>query len=339
MPTISIIVPVYKVEEYLPACIRSILRQTYRDFELILVDDGSPDRCGEICDEFAKQDERIRVIHQENGGVSRARNTGMDHAIGEWITFVDSDDLITPRYLASFDLHDNGETDLIVQGLRYLQKGKLYNKTIFPNRKAPIRELLNKKLTDFRGPYCKLFRRNIIQSHRLYFPEDIPHCEDAIFYYQYLLIIEDIKTVKSARYLYRHDRDDSATCLPVDPQLFWQIEETMTALLRKLYHGCGCHLPCPYPSRSDILFLEGQVMGAYQSGYGYSKYRRFIAHIKASETFRQIRAIENKSRSESLFCRALLLPCWMQWFILPIWSIYLKCKNTLKKLQSYYNCI
>lgn len=329
MPTISVIIPVYKVEEYLPACIRSILRQTYRDFELILVDDGSPDRCGEICDEFAKQDERIRVIHQENGGVSKARNMGMNHAIGEWITFVDSDDLITPRYLASFDLHDNGETDLIVQGLRYLKKGKLYNKTIFPNRKAPIRELLNKKLTDFRGPYCKLFRRNIIQSHRLYFPEGIPHCEDAIFYYQYLVIAKNIKTVESSRYFYRHDRDDSATCTTVDPQLFWQIEENMTGLLRKLYNRC--HLPCPYPTRSDILFLEAQVMGAYQSGYGYSKYRRFIAHVKASETFRQIRTIENKSRSESLFCSALLLPCWLQWCILPIWRGYLNYKLIRKK--------
>ncbi|MBO6061717.1 MAG: glycosyltransferase, partial [Clostridia bacterium] len=98
-PTISVIVPVYKVEQYLDACICSILAQTYRDFELILVDDGSPDRCGEICDGYALKDPRVRVIHQENQGLSGARNSGMDIAQGEYIAFVDSDDLIVPRFL------------------------------------------------------------------------------------------------------------------------------------------------------------------------------------------------------------------------------------------------
>ena len=92
---ISVIVPVYRVEQYLPACINSILAQTYTDFELILVDDGSPDNCGAICDSYAARDPRIRVIHQENMGLSGARNSGMDAAKGEYITFIDSDDLVT----------------------------------------------------------------------------------------------------------------------------------------------------------------------------------------------------------------------------------------------------
>ncbi len=99
MPLISVIVPVYKVEAYLPACVDSILAQSYTDFELILVDDGSPDHCGEMCDSYAQKDARVRVIHQKNGGLSAARNTGMDAATGEYITFVDSDDLVAPMYL------------------------------------------------------------------------------------------------------------------------------------------------------------------------------------------------------------------------------------------------
>lgn len=91
---LSIIVPVYKVETYLQECIDSILAQSYTDFELILVDDGSPDRCGEICDKYADQDSRIRVIHRENGGLSAARNTGINASEGDFITFVDSDDFI-----------------------------------------------------------------------------------------------------------------------------------------------------------------------------------------------------------------------------------------------------
>ena len=95
---ISIIVPVYKVEKYLKRCIDSILSQTYTDFELILVDDGSPDNCGAICDEYAQKDGRIIVIHKENGGLSSARNAGLDVAIGDYIGFVDSDDMIGSHY-------------------------------------------------------------------------------------------------------------------------------------------------------------------------------------------------------------------------------------------------
>ena len=91
---ISIIVPVYNTEKYLRRCIDSVLAQTYQDFELLLIDDGSKDSSGAICDEYAAQDARVRVFHKENGGVSSARNVGLDNARGEWITFVDADDWI-----------------------------------------------------------------------------------------------------------------------------------------------------------------------------------------------------------------------------------------------------
>lgn len=96
---ISIIAPIYKVEPYLRRCIDSILNQTYQDFELILVDDGSPDNCGAICDEYAAKDTRVRVIHKENGGLSDARNAGYEIAQGEFIAFIDSDDWIAPDFL------------------------------------------------------------------------------------------------------------------------------------------------------------------------------------------------------------------------------------------------
>ena len=96
-PLLSIIVPVYKVENYLPKCIDSILAQTFTDFELILVDDGSPDDCPALCDAAAEKDARVRVIHQKNGGLSAARNAGLDAARGAWIGFVDSDDYIAPE--------------------------------------------------------------------------------------------------------------------------------------------------------------------------------------------------------------------------------------------------
>ena len=94
MPTISVIVPVYKVEPYIRKCVDSILGQTFSDIQVILVDDGSPDQCGKICDEYAKQDNRVEVIHKENGGLSDARNAGIPYAKGEYIIFLDSDDYI-----------------------------------------------------------------------------------------------------------------------------------------------------------------------------------------------------------------------------------------------------
>ena len=103
MPEISVIVPVYKVEKFLHRCVDSILNQSFRDFELILVDDGSPDNCGNLCDAYAARDSRIHVIHQKNGGMSAARNTGIDWVMAEshshWLVFVDSDDWVHPQFL------------------------------------------------------------------------------------------------------------------------------------------------------------------------------------------------------------------------------------------------
>ena len=101
-PKISVIVPVYNAEKYLHRCIDSILSQTFTDFELLLIDDGSKDGSGAICDEYAAKDNRVRVFHKENGGVSSARNLGLDNACGEWVTFVDADDYVRPSYLATY---------------------------------------------------------------------------------------------------------------------------------------------------------------------------------------------------------------------------------------------
>ena len=98
---VSVIVPIYKIPEYLSCCIDSILAQTYPDFELILVDDGSPDDCGRICDDYAKRDNRIKVVHKVNGGLTSARNAGLEVAKGEWIMHVDGDDWIEPDMIES----------------------------------------------------------------------------------------------------------------------------------------------------------------------------------------------------------------------------------------------
>lgn len=123
MPQLSIIVPVYKVEKYLPKCIESILNQTFSDFELILIDDGSPDHCGTICDEYASKDSRIKVIHQANAGVSAARNAGLDIASGTFLGFVDSDDWIDPEmYTAMISAAVNRGADIVICGIQHFDE-------------------------------------------------------------------------------------------------------------------------------------------------------------------------------------------------------------------------
>ena len=117
MPKVSVIVPVYNTEKYLPRCIESILAQTFTDFELILVNDGSTDKSGKICDEYAKKDSRIVVIHKENGGVSSARNKGIEISQGELISFIDADDWITPLYLSDLITDITSSfTDIVLHG-------------------------------------------------------------------------------------------------------------------------------------------------------------------------------------------------------------------------------
>ena len=123
MPAISVIIPVYRVERYLDACVSSVLAQTFGDFEISLVDDGSPDGCPALCDAWARKDPRIRVIHRENGGLSAARNTGIEAAKGQFLTFVDSDDLLEPDTLRrAWEAQRQYSADLVVYNLVYVDE-------------------------------------------------------------------------------------------------------------------------------------------------------------------------------------------------------------------------
>lgn len=181
MPKISVIVPVYKVEAYIHRCIDSIINQTYRDLEIILVDDGSPDNCGKICDEYAVTDKRVRVIHKKNGGVSSARNTGIDIATGEYLSFVDSDDFVdTHLYERLLLTAEQEHADLVECGHQW---GKYPNddsgKVFSYNNIAAI----EKAFRDTRfgsglsiSACAKLFKRSIFEHIR--FLENSSYGED-----------------------------------------------------------------------------------------------------------------------------------------------------------------
>lgn len=174
MPKASVIVPVYKVEEYLEKCVQSILAQTERDFELILVDDGSPDRCGALCDSLAQTDSRIRVIHQENQGLGGARNTGIREARGDWLLLVDSDDWIEPKILEkAMEAGLREEADLVMFAFRTVdEQGRelgVFRENMPKERGIGLQEHKEALLT---APcaWNKLYRRSFFQGTGLAYP-------------------------------------------------------------------------------------------------------------------------------------------------------------------------
>ena len=122
-PLISVIVPIYHVEQYLTRCVESLVNQTYSNFEIILVDDGSPDNCPKMCDDWAKKNSRIKVIHKENGGLSDARNAGMQIANGDVISFIDSDDWIDPKFFeVMLNVMQDDESDIVSCGVKWVDE-------------------------------------------------------------------------------------------------------------------------------------------------------------------------------------------------------------------------
>lgn len=203
---ISVIIPVYKVEQYLEQCIVSVTRQTYQQLEILLVDDGSPDRCGTICDEWAKRDRRIKVIHKENGGLSDARNAGLKVASGTFIAFVDSDDFIMPTMLEQLlvaleqENAEIAECDYITFSEEVPEKGVLIRKKTVGYE---MKEAMSFLLDEYKFKYTvwnKLYRREIFNC--LQFEVGKIH-EDVFFTYQAFGICKRVAKVEDALYCYR----------------------------------------------------------------------------------------------------------------------------------------
>lgn len=210
-PLISVVVPVYKVEKYLPECIKSIIAQNYKNLEIILVDDGSPDNCPAICDEFAKKDNRIKVIHKKNGGLSDARNAGINIATGNYICFIDSDDYVEKDYAKKLlDALSSNDADMAVCGYTYvLDNG---SKEVDETPKAGLLtedkywpKVYNDMFTTFVVAWNKLYKADIFKTIR-YAKGKIN--EDQIILHDILRQCKKIAVIKDVLYYYRK-REDS----------------------------------------------------------------------------------------------------------------------------------
>lgn len=208
-PFISIIIPVYKVEAYINKCLDSILAQNYDDFEVILVDDGSPDNSGTICDEYSSKDARVKVIHKANAGVGAARNSGIDVAKGEWIMFVDSDDYIDQGMLQSGvdAIANNKDTDVILfyNSMDNSEKGtnELIDRIFFESKNATANETF--VATEYFAKACciysKLYKREIIETYSVRFA-NTPVYEDVLFNMNFFTYAKNVFYVDQYFYHY-----------------------------------------------------------------------------------------------------------------------------------------
>lgn len=277
-PEISVIVPVYKAEKYLYRCVDSILAQTFTNFELILVDDGSPDNSGAICDEYAKKDSRIKVIHKKNGGPSSARNVGLDNAIGEYVCFVDSDDTIDNTFLENFG---ECKADITIQGFYSKRYKELYEEY------QPITEAICNR-TDARHMvdilhkanntgylWTRAFKREIIEANRLRLNERYRIREDEEFIWRYMCCCNTFATVNKGAYHYDIP-DFSSKYKQIDLDSRYECTISIIEHCKQLT-GEYSH---PHIV-NNINRLASIVINSYQkSNFDYSKTKNYLTVFK-----------------------------------------------------------
>ena len=224
---ISVIVPVYNVEAYLERCVESILHQTYANFELILINDGSTDSSGQICDHLASQYENIKVYHIENAGVSNARNMGIQLATGSWVTFIDSDDFVTQDYLATLASAVEGlNVGFAIAPLHHIKNGIVTDlpshsgKTELWSTEETMKELLMTTRTSF-FPVAKLFKRDLLVDEK--FNTNYHLAEDALFLTE-LLLKTRCSSVFIDKPVYYYDHREGSATTSVNQHVFDTIE-------------------------------------------------------------------------------------------------------------------
>lgn len=207
MALVSIIVPIYNAEKYLQQCLDSIINQTYTDIEIILVDDGSADNSGVICDQYAALDKRIIVLHNSNHGVSYSRNYGIKNSTGEYILFIDSDDTVEPDYVKTLVqpmLVFN--VDLVICNVNelLLGTGKSKNRELKQELKGDFKNDFYALIEFLRVPCLKLYKSDVIKMYSVEFPEDVNYAEDQLFNFQYYRHVKHYKFIDLPLYNYIH---------------------------------------------------------------------------------------------------------------------------------------
>ena len=255
---VSIIVPVYNTEPFLSRCLDSILCQSFTDFELLLIDDGSTDGSGAICDDYAERDSRIRVFHKENGGVSSARNLGIDNSKGEWLYFADSDDELLPNGLQTLVNCIDEDVDVVMGGYeKFNENGDILESIqdraiVTLNRKQSLLSLYQGHSLYYSAlsyTWMRLFRKTIINHHGIRFDESLMNKEDTLFVAQYLCKSNGVTrfdTTPVYHYFWRQNSAMSGWRYGFDRSYV----DSLYALIKMKQEIVRC-----YPRFSDVVYV------------------------------------------------------------------------------------
>ena len=297
----SIIVPVYNVEKYLSECIDSILCQTFTDFELILVDDGSKDESGKICDQYAEKDNRIKVIHKENGGQSSARNCGVEESSGKYIVFLDSDDFISEDTFLQEIKDKSADNDVVVYGYRKYYDDNRVKEVPQPTVTTTEKNEFSRQLVVGDAFYCscwsKSIKASLLKDNNIFFDESL-RCEDMDWYYSVVLVAEEYDVINKPFVNYRQ-RENSVTSafnkksitdfiITIDKwySKFMNIDDehfrtTMLSSLAKLY----CNLIISYSRNAKFLKEEKKQIFSFKPLLKYNLNPRTRIIGKCSKFF------------------------------------------------------
>ena len=293
---VGVIVPVYKVEKYIAECIESILAQTYTDFRLILVDDGTPDNAGKICDEYAQKDPRITVIHQENAGVTRARARGVEEASDcEFITFVDGDDKLHKTTLLEFYKKMDSNTDIVMCACYSTEDEPCMVIGSYHNiNELDIRSYIKKLiLLDGGTPWGKLFRSKLFDTRTFDFTREIIHGEDVIMNLRLAFNSnKNIKIIIEPQYFYRQ-KNNNSVC-----KLFKK-----TIKHEELFYSA---LKSSVSAECQREYFKITIKNRLKSFYDFWGYKYIVKDMKSTEFYKDLKADIKNNKHKLDFINSII---------------------------------
>ena len=301
-PKVSIIVPVYKAEKYIHRCIDSILAQTFTDWELLLIDDGSPDRSGEICDEYAKKNKRIRVFHKENGGVSSARNLGLEKMRGEYVMFIDSDDWISKNTLQLCSSHFD-KYEIIRFSMVYVKslRGENKRKLILPSSDSKddiLQRILERK--SLLGVWGALYKANLFHNPPIRFDTKLIMAEDWLVLCLLVNRCHSIIDMSDVCYCYNQMNEDSCSNNPS----VQKVEQCLIALNKIRVSLIDVSLYTISIDKGNAVLYKAMINSLCRN---YS-IKSFVRRLKAKKEIFAYPSVETIYNSEmSLFQKIILL--------------------------------
>lgn len=309
-PVFSIIIPVYNAEKYLRICLDSVLKQSFSNFELLLINDGSSDSSGRICDEYMQKDRRVKVFHKKNGGVSAARNLGLAHANGAWLCFIDSDDGVDECWLQRYA--ENLDADVLFQGAAIIYNHKTVEVKLKDGfgcdeeKDQLVAYLENVPGALLNSTWSKCCRASIVKAHNLRFLENCNLSEDLIFILHFLTVSNTIRSINYCGYQYYKRNDGSLTSRKHPPEALLQWKREVIKALDTYCKGDRENIVFKSVSAKEFSYLAFWVIENFNR-VGYPLRADYYALFRSLKKWVSVYSLSANRYIYALNCRPYIL--------------------------------